>query len=306
MRDVETWKILPGVKCGDIGPKIGYTSKDNGWMSFDNVRIPRTNMLMGLSEVTKDGEFSINGDPRVLYTVMMGIRSAIVSGSGIYYTIQAVRNATRYCCVRRQFKTQHDSVIERKVIDYQTTMTTIARLLASGYTMTVSGLYITDEYYRMVEDSERKVFTRMDGMHHLLSGFKAIFSSQAMDDVEDARRACGGAGFQSFSGFTQLHDIGSPVPTYEGDNTVMLSQASRYLVKLINKASKGKPLVYPFEYLSKMQETLAARDQGKSVEDFHNLDILDRALQARACNLIEATMRDYNDSTSSKKFKDND
>ena len=87
MRDVETWKILPGVKCGDIGPKIGYTSKDNGWMSFDNVRIPRTNMLMGLSEVTKDGEFSINGDPRVLYTVMMGIRSAIVSGSGIYYTI---------------------------------------------------------------------------------------------------------------------------------------------------------------------------------------------------------------------------
>jgi len=58
----------------------------------------------------------------------------------------------------------------------------------------------------------------------------------------------------------------------------MLSQASRYLVKLINKASKGKPLVYPFEYLSKMQETLAARDQGKSVEDFHNLDILDRAL----------------------------
>ena len=56
-------------------------------------------------------------------------------------------------------------------------MTTIARLLASGYTMTVSGLYITDEYYRMVEDSERKVFTRMDGMHHLLSGFKAIFSS---------------------------------------------------------------------------------------------------------------------------------
>lgn len=24
IRDVESWKILPGVKCGDLGPKIGY------------------------------------------------------------------------------------------------------------------------------------------------------------------------------------------------------------------------------------------------------------------------------------------
>ena len=24
IRDVETWKMCPGVKCGDLGPKIGY------------------------------------------------------------------------------------------------------------------------------------------------------------------------------------------------------------------------------------------------------------------------------------------
>ena len=47
-RDVDTWKLRPGVKAGDLGPKIGYQSKDNGWASFDQVRIPRTNMLMGL------------------------------------------------------------------------------------------------------------------------------------------------------------------------------------------------------------------------------------------------------------------
>ena len=27
IRDVETWKIRPGVKCGDLGPKIGYHPK---------------------------------------------------------------------------------------------------------------------------------------------------------------------------------------------------------------------------------------------------------------------------------------
>lgn len=35
IRDVDSWKILPGVNCGDLGPKIGYSSKDNGWCSFD-------------------------------------------------------------------------------------------------------------------------------------------------------------------------------------------------------------------------------------------------------------------------------
>ncbi len=85
IRDVNTWKKLPGVECGDLGPKIGYQSKDNGWCQFNKVRIPRTDMLMGLCEVSKEGDFSIKGDPRVLYSVMMGIRMLIVSGMGPFY-----------------------------------------------------------------------------------------------------------------------------------------------------------------------------------------------------------------------------
>jgi len=54
----------------------------------------------------------------------------------------------------------------------------------------------------MMEDIKNKVFTRMEPMHHILSGFKSVFSAQALSDVEEARRTCGGAGYQSFSGFT--------------------------------------------------------------------------------------------------------
>jgi acyl-CoA oxidase len=36
---------MPGVECGDIGPKLGYHSKDNGWLILKNVRIPRNQML---------------------------------------------------------------------------------------------------------------------------------------------------------------------------------------------------------------------------------------------------------------------
>ena len=36
---------------GDIGPKLGFNSVDNGYLRCDNVRIPRTNMLMKNAEV---------------------------------------------------------------------------------------------------------------------------------------------------------------------------------------------------------------------------------------------------------------
>ena len=42
IRDRDTHKHMPGVKTGEIGPKFGYQAKDNGWMTLDKVRIPRS------------------------------------------------------------------------------------------------------------------------------------------------------------------------------------------------------------------------------------------------------------------------
>ena len=144
--------------------------------------------------------------------------------------------------------------------------------------MTVVGCWVTQEFSRMMEEVERKVFTRMDSSHHLLSGFKALFSEQALSDVEEARRTCGGAGYQSNSGFSAMFAGVSPIPTYEGDNTVMLGQASRFLVKLINLGRKKKQLPFPFTYIGKLHETLQAKDQARTIDDFLNMDVLDRAL----------------------------
>ena len=126
--------------------------------------------------------------------------------------------------------------------------------------MAVVGCWVTSEFAKMMEEVERKVFTRMDSSHHLLSGFKALFSEQALADVEEARGTCGGAGYLSNSGFTAMFAGFSPISTYEGDNTVMLGQASRFLVKMITLAQKGNQLPFPFTYLSKMQETLSAKN----------------------------------------------
>ena len=40
-----------GITVGDIGPKFGYDTMDNGFLRFNRVRIPRQNMLMKNAQV---------------------------------------------------------------------------------------------------------------------------------------------------------------------------------------------------------------------------------------------------------------
>ena len=100
IRDYDTHKHLPGVKTGDIGPKLGWGSSDNGWGIFNQVRIPRTNMLSRFSEVDKDGNFNVTGDLRVLYSIMVNIRSSIIYAAG-KELIRGLKIAVRYSVCRR-------------------------------------------------------------------------------------------------------------------------------------------------------------------------------------------------------------
>lgn len=69
---------MPGIKAGDLGPKVGYNSKNNGWCTFDKVRIPRDQMCMKQMAVSRDGTFSVHGDGRILYSSMMSIRVGMI------------------------------------------------------------------------------------------------------------------------------------------------------------------------------------------------------------------------------------
>jgi len=110
---------MKGIALGEIGPKVGYNSKSNGWATFDNVRIPREQMLMRQVSVDKEGTFSIESDPRVLYSVMMCIRLQLIDHSGIVLC-KALTIALRYSACRRQFKNTSGSKEETKLLDYQT------------------------------------------------------------------------------------------------------------------------------------------------------------------------------------------
>jgi alkylation response protein AidB-like acyl-CoA dehydrogenase len=42
---------LSGIKIGEIGTKLGMNATNNGYLGFDNVRIPREQMLMKNAQV---------------------------------------------------------------------------------------------------------------------------------------------------------------------------------------------------------------------------------------------------------------
>lgn len=121
IRDIETHRALPGIEVGDIGPKFGFTAKDNGYCIFNKVRIPRRNMLMRYVNVDKEGQINLQGNPKVLYSVMMFTRLQLLSSS-IFNLTKSLKVAIRYGIVRTQFKNFKNpttgKLVERKLLDY--------------------------------------------------------------------------------------------------------------------------------------------------------------------------------------------
>lgn len=100
---MDTHKHVPGVKSGDLGPKMGFHGKDNGWLTLDKVRIPRNQMLSKYTKVSREGEFSINGDPKILYATMLSTRVMLIM-SMKWSIMVGLLTGLRYSIVRRQFK----------------------------------------------------------------------------------------------------------------------------------------------------------------------------------------------------------
>lgn len=52
-----THETYPGIEIGDIGHKIGCDGIDNGWMMFNQYKVPKENLLNWYANVTDEGEY---------------------------------------------------------------------------------------------------------------------------------------------------------------------------------------------------------------------------------------------------------
>ncbi|XP_070828837.1 peroxisomal acyl-coenzyme A oxidase 1 isoform X1 [Chaetodon trifascialis] len=287
IRDLITHLPLPGIVVGDIGPKFGFSEVDNGYLKLDNVRIPRENMLMKYAKVEPDGTYVKPPSDKLTYGTMVFIRSIIV-GHSAEALAKSCTIAIRYSAVRHQSEIRLGEP-EPQILDYQTQQHKLFPLLATTYAFNFIAQYMNHTYKCINQDINNGDFSQLPELHALSAGLKAFTSWAANTGIEVCRMACGGHGYSCSSALPGIYVEFTPSCTYEGENTVMMLQTARYLVKSYRQAKAGQQLSGMVSYLNEAEhrvqpQPVAARP---TVVNINDLASLVQVYKLRAAMLVE-------------------
>ncbi|KAK1408075.1 hypothetical protein QVD17_39707 [Tagetes erecta] len=287
LRSLDDHSPLPGITLGDIGMKFGhggYNTMDNGVLRFDRVRIPRNQMLMRVSQVTKEGKFLHSDVPRQLvYGTMVSVRQTIVADASKALS-RAVCIATRYSAVRRQFGS-HNGGPETQVIDYKTQQSRLFPLLASAFAFRFVGEWLKSLYTDVKQRLEANDFSTLPEAHACTAGIKSLTTAATADGIEECRKLCGGHGYLISSGLPELFAFYVPACTYEGENVVMMLQVARFLVKTVSDLGNKQP-VGTAAYLGRVAPLMQKCCVVQTAEDWLNPGVIVEAFEARAARMV--------------------
>ena len=241
IRDKKTHQPLDGIVIGDIGPKYGYASMDNGYMLFNHHRVPHSAMLARYANLDPEtGAFSRKGHPATVYGSLTFVRANIIMHARLVLA-RAVTVAIRYTCIRRQFQdrdAQGENVPEMAVLDYPTVQIRLLPLLATAFALHYTGEAMYNLYHKTRADIEKGDFSGIAELHSASSGLKSLCTMYAADGIETCRRAMGGHGFGGGSGLISLNSDYLSKPTVEGDNWMITQQVASYLIKKMESIVK--------------------------------------------------------------------
>ncbi|XP_029992440.1 peroxisomal acyl-coenzyme A oxidase 1 isoform X2 [Sphaeramia orbicularis] len=305
IRDMNTHDPLPGIVVGDIGPKFGFSEVDNGFLKMDNVRIPRENMLMKYAKVEPDGTYVKPPSAKLTYGTMVFIRSMIV-GESARALAKSTTIAIRYSAVRHQSEIRTGEP-EPQILDYQTQQYKLFPLLATAYAFTFVGQYMNQTYHRITGDINQGNFSELPELHALSAGLKAFTTWTANAAIEVCRMSCGGHGYSRSSALPDIYVEFTPTCTYEGENTVMMLQTARYLVKSYRQAKAGQQLSGIVSYLN---ETEHRRIQAQpasarpTVVDINDLASLVEVYKLRAATLVDLAAKSIQQELQNRKSQE--
>lgn len=233
-------QMLQGVGSEDDGVKGGLNGIDNGRLHFTHVRVPRENLLNRYGDVAADGTYSsaIASPGRRFFTMIGTLVQGRVSldGSAVRAMEAALTIAIRYGSERRQFPGA--SGRETVLLDYGQHQRRLLPRLAQTYAMAFADerlLTIFDEVFSGARDTEEN----REDLETLAAALKPLSTWAALDTLQEAREACGGAGFMAKNRLVGLRADLDIYVTFEGDNNVLLQLVGKRL--LTDYAAQFKP-----------------------------------------------------------------
>ncbi|KAI1665657.1 Acyl-coenzyme A oxidase [Pyrenophora tritici-repentis] len=284
LRSVEDGKPMPGIKMGDVGLKLGYNEADNGFASFDSVRIPRSQMLMAHSQLTREGKFTKDSlRAKLSYSVMLLVR-AKMPGVFSVQLAQALTIATRYSVVRQQGLGPADAFsTEASILHYKHQHFRLLSMIAKSYAMFFASRVCDMHYNKLREMQSKNDHSLLPSVHALTAGLKAYVTSEAADGAEDTRKLCGGHGYMVLSGLPDIIGALAGGAMFEGENYVLWQQLGRHLLKQLDRLQDGEPMEPQVRYLAELNLNDTCVAQG---EEFLEFDVQLSIYRDRAHRLI--------------------
>ncbi|EAT39346.1 AAEL008841-PA [Aedes aegypti] len=250
VRDPKTLNAYPGVIVGDLGEKSGLHGVDNGFVMFKKYRIPRDYLLAKTGDVNEEGQFvSPYKDENKRFGASLGAlsggRVGICGIANIYLT-KAISIAIRYSASRKQFGADDNSE-ELPVLEYQSQQFRLFPHFANVFTIKMFNLWFAKVYGDVLLKmlmGERSGHVGME-LHALSSAAKPVCTWAARDGIQECREACGGHGFLKLSTLGDLRNDNDPNCTYEGENNVLIQQASNWLLNVRARGFEAFEVVSP-------------------------------------------------------------
>ncbi|XP_069105807.1 peroxisomal acyl-coenzyme A oxidase 1-like [Argopecten irradians] len=175
-----------------------------------------------------------------------------------------------------------DTLGEAQILDYQTQQHKLFPLLTEAYAYHFAGDAVQNSYLQMSKAIEAGDLQLLPVLHALSAGLKAFGTWGASVGIGVCQMACGGHGYSQASGFPKIYTRTTPTCTLDGENTVMMLQTTRYLMKCMKKMQSGEKLPDLVLYLSM---DLSGNSSMSSDVD---LPIVVTAYQHRAARLTKA------------------
>ncbi|XP_065357316.1 peroxisomal acyl-coenzyme A oxidase 3 isoform X2 [Calliphora vicina] len=274
IRDDRTLLAFPGVTVGDLGEKVGLNGIDNGFVMFNNYRIPKENLLSKTGDIDEQGNYSspIKDNRKRLGASLGALSSGRVNICNLGYVAlsKAMVIATRYSAARRQFGPD-ETAEEWPVIEYQSQQYRLFPHLATTYAMRIFSMWLGIKNVDMTTRSMMGEDTSAVGMelHALSSAAKPICTWAARDGIQECREACGGHGYLKSTGIGDLRNDNDANCTYEGENNTLIQQASNWLVSLRRARSKFDD-ISPLDsvtFLKDMDQILKQKGEEKTPQE---------------------------------------
>jgi len=232
---------LPGVTTSDCHYKGGLPGVDNGRIMFDHVRVPRENLLNKYADVAPDGRYtSPIENPNRRFFTMLGtlIRGRVtVGGSAGAAARVALDIATRYALERKQFSAP-DSEDEIVIMDYLVHQRRLLPLIAKSYALQFAQNELVAKCHEL-QTAENPDPEEQRELESRAAGLKAANTWHATSAIQEAREACGGAGYLAENRLIALKADTDVFTTFEGDNHVLTQLVAKELLTAYADDIKG-------------------------------------------------------------------